>query len=70
MSAQYYFKVNGMKCDGCVENVEKAIKKLPGIETVEVDLDTAMAVVKGAASADSIGGAIDAAGFNAILIPE
>jgi len=70
MSEQYYFKVNGMKCGGCVENVEKAIKKLPGIEAVEVDLDTAMAVVKGAASAESVGAAIDAAGFNAILIPE
>ncbi len=70
MSDQYYFKVNGMKCGGCVSNVEKAIKKLPGIESVEVDLDTAMAVVKGVASAESIGSAIDAAGFNAILIPE
>ena len=69
MSEQYYFKVNGMKCDGCVSNVEKAINKLPGIEAVEVDLETAMAVVKGAASAESIGAAIDQAGFNAILIP-
>ena len=70
MSAQYYFKVNGMKCDGCVNNVENAIKKLPGIESVEVDLETAMAVVKGVASAQSVGGAIDAAGYNAIIIPE
>ncbi len=70
MSEQYYFKVNGMKCDGCVSNVEKAVKKLPGIESVEVDLDTAMTVVKGLASAESISAAIDAAGFNAILIPE
>ena len=70
MSEQYYFKVNGMKCGGCVTNVEKAINKLPGIESVEVDLDSSMAVVKGAASADSISAAIDQAGFNAILIPE
>ncbi len=70
MSEQYYFKVNGMKCAGCVSNVEKAVQNLPGIESVEVDLDTAMAVVKGLASAESIGAAIDAAGFNAILIPE
>ncbi len=70
MSEQYYFKVNGMKCGGCVTNVENAIKKLPGTESVEVDLETAMAVVKSAASAESIGAAIDAAGFNAILIPD
>ena len=70
MSEQYYFKVNGMKCGGCVSSVENAIKKLPGIESVEVDLETTMAVVKGVASAQSIGAAIDTAGFNAILIPE
>ena len=70
MSEQYYFKVNGMKCNGCVINVENSIKKLPGIESVEVDLETAMAVVKGVASAQSVGAAIDAAGYNAILIPE
>ena len=70
MSEQYYFKVSGMKCDSCVISVENAINKLPGIESVEVDLETAMAVVKGAASAQSVSAAIDTAGFNAILIPE
>ena len=70
MSEQYYFKVNGMKCGGCVANIEKAIKQLSGIESVEVNLDAAMAVVKGSASAEDIGAAIDQAGFNAILIPD
>lgn len=70
MSEQHYFKVNGMKCGGCVANVEKALKELPGIESVEVDLESAMAVVKGGLSAQAIGEAIDQAGFNAILIPE
>ena len=69
MSEQYYFKVNGMKCSGCVTNVEKAINRLPGIDAVEVDLETAMVVVKGAVSSKSVGDAIDAAGYNAILIP-
>ncbi len=70
MSQQYYFKVNGMKCGCCVSTLEKAIKQLPGVESVEVDLDTAMAVVKGTPSVESIRNAIDAAGFNAILIPD
>ncbi len=70
MSDQYYFKVNGMKCDGCVENVKKALSKLPGVESIEVDLGSSMVVVKAAASARSIGDVIDEAGFNAILIPE
>ena len=70
MSEQYYFKINGMKCDGCVENIEKAIKQLPGIEAVEVDLESSMAVVKGAINAESVSSAIDGAGYNAILIPD
>ncbi len=70
MSEQYYFKVNGMKCGGCVASVEKAIKELSGTESVEVDLDTSMAVVKTSADAKEVGAAIDASGFNAILIPE
>lgn len=70
MSEQYYFKVNGMKCGGCVANIEKAVKQLPGVESVEVDLETTMAVVKASADAKGIGAAIDGAGFNAILIPD
>jgi len=70
MSEQYYFKINGMKCDGCVEAIENEIKKLPGIETVEVDLESSMAVVKGVANAGTVSDAIDSAGYNAILIPD
>ncbi|HED33152.1 MAG TPA: heavy-metal-associated domain-containing protein [Gammaproteobacteria bacterium] len=70
MSEQYYFKVNGMKCEGCAEAVEKAVKKLGGVVSIEVDLDSSMVVVNATVSARSIGDAIDEAGFNAILIPE
>jgi len=70
MSEQHYFKVNGMKCDGCVKNIEKAVKKLANVESIEVDLDCSMVVVKAQASAIAIGDAIDEAGYNAILIPE
>jgi len=70
MTEQYYFKVNGMKCAGCVESVEKALKKLSGVESVEADLDSSMVVVKATASGRAIGDTIDEAGFNAILIPE
>ena len=69
MSEQLFFKINGMKCGGCVSAIEKSLTELEGVETVEVDLDTSMASVKGSASADNIVAAIDAAGFNGILIP-
>jgi len=70
MSEQYFFKVNGMKCGGCVASVEKAVQALAGVESVEVDLESAMASVKGSASSEEVISAIDSAGFNAILIPE
>lgn len=82
MSEQHYFRVNGMKCEGCVGIVEKAVKKLLGVESIEVDLGSSMVVVKAQSSsqasgqanvrvsARAIGDAIDEAGFNAILIPE
>jgi copper chaperone CopZ len=30
--------VKGMKCGGCAKNVENALKSLPGISSVAVDL--------------------------------
>lgn len=70
MSEQYYFRINGMTCDGCVNKVEKNLQNLEGIEEYEVDLETGMAVVKASVSAQEITAAIDAAGYNAILVPE
>jgi len=32
------FVVQGMNCNSCVERVQKAIRQLPGISTVQVDL--------------------------------
>jgi len=70
MSEQYYYKINGMKWGGCVTNVENAVKKVPAIENIEIDLGSAMAVVKASVDLKAIGAAIDGAGFNAILISE
>lgn len=70
MSEQYFFRVNGMSCGGCVETVESAVKNIKGVEGVEVDLETGMASVKGNVSAEQVSSAIDAEGYNAIIIPE
>ena len=33
-------KINGMKCTGCSQRVEKALKNTEGIENAKVDLDS------------------------------
>lgn len=70
MSEQHYFRINGMSCRGCVDTVEAAIRSIKGVESVEVDLETGMAIITGDVSSDVVMAAIDSAGYNAILIPE
>lgn len=41
------YKVEGMACSHCKANVEKAIKDVPGVEMVEVDLTEGIAYVRG-----------------------
>ncbi|MBT5268555.1 MAG: copper-translocating P-type ATPase [Candidatus Marinimicrobia bacterium] len=41
----YQFDVEGMSCAACVSNVESAIKKLPGVQEVSVNLATESATV-------------------------
>ncbi len=45
--ASYNLAVAGMTCQHCVARVEKAILAVPGVETAEVDLESASARVEG-----------------------
>ena len=38
-------KINGMKCEGCSQRLEKALKNIEGIDDASVDLDTREAKV-------------------------
>ena len=42
-------KVDGMTCGGCVNSVEKAVTRLPGVAEVKVDLKAGTARVRGTA---------------------
>jgi len=70
MTEQYYFRINGLNDESCVLKIETTLQAMAGVEAVEVDLETAMAVVKSELSVEDISMAIDGAGFNAILIPD
>ncbi|MFN0186883.1 MAG: heavy-metal-associated domain-containing protein [Aquabacterium sp.] len=40
-------KVDGMTCGSCVASVTKALKRVPGVQDVEVDLGSGIARVSG-----------------------
>ena len=57
------FKVDGMMCNHCRANVEKGLKALEGVENVEVDLASGMAVVEGDVSDEEVVKTIEGLGY-------
>ena len=62
------FKVEKMKCGGCVSAIETALNTLDGIDEVNVSLETHQASVNTTQSADVIAKVISDAGFPATLL--
>lgn len=62
------FKVDGMMCNHCRANVEKALQSLQGIDNVAVDLAAGTATVTGTATDDAIVSAITAIGYGAAKV--
>lgn len=58
-------QVTGMTCNHCVMSVTKALQKMPGIESAQVDLAKGEAVVHGNAQAEAMVAAVKAAGYGA-----
>lgn len=56
-------RIKGMSCNHCRTNVENAIARMPGVESVQVDLPSATAVVRGHVDLASIRQAVEAIGF-------
>ena len=46
MTKQEYFPIQGMTCANCVRHVEKALKNLPGISQLDVNLEKNEALVE------------------------
>ncbi|MBP3552064.1 MAG: permease [Bacteroidaceae bacterium] len=55
--------ITGMSCNHCRANVERAIKAVPGVESVEVNLTEAQAIIRGKVSPESIRQAVESIGF-------
>lgn len=59
-------KIQGMMCGHCRARVEKALKAVPGVETVEVSLENQSAEVTGTATEEQLRQAVTAAGYQVL----
>lgn len=57
------YRVNGMTCGGCVKHVEKALRGVPGVLGVSVDLAKGTATVEGPASPEALAAQVSEAGY-------
>jgi len=46
MKTQQHFPIQGMTCGNCVAHVEKALRNLPGISQIEVNLEKCQALIE------------------------
>lgn len=69
-SACTIYRVEGMNCNHCAENVRKAIADVEGVEQVDVSLHEGTASVAGSAKEDKIMQAIESIGFKASKTPD
>ena len=67
MATKTMFHVSGMKCGGCVETVEKALKEVLGYESAIVDLKEGTASVMGDIDPQAICLALTEAGYPAVV---
>jgi copper chaperone CopZ len=66
MTQTLEYTVPGMSCAHCTTAVTQAAEGVPGVASVEVNLDTKVVVVHGESLDDAaIRGAIDEAGYEA-----
>ena len=60
-------KVSGMTCNHCVTAVTKALGSVPGVESADVSLEKAQAVIQGSAQPEALIAAVKEEGYEAVL---
>jgi copper chaperone CopZ len=66
-SRQTTLQITGMTCPACVRRVDKALRAVPGVREVAVDLATGRATIDHAAEADELAAAATRAGYAATV---
>lgn len=59
-------KIEGMMCKHCQAHVEKALKAVAGVESVEVSLENKCATVTGSADYETLKKAVIEAGYEVV----
>ncbi|THU01095.1 copper-translocating P-type ATPase [Lampropedia puyangensis] len=62
--------VEGMTCASCVGRVERALQRVPGVQSAQVNLATERANIVGAARAPELLAAIEQAGYKASVVTQ
>ncbi len=66
MSAETKLKITGMTCGHCVAHAKKNLEAVPGVTSVEVQLEPGGAVVQGNADTAALIAAVKEAGYEAV----
>jgi copper chaperone CopZ len=67
MDKTLVFDVGGMTCDNCVQHVTKAVRGVPGVRDVKVDLASNSAKVEGEFDDAKVIDAIEEEGYEAAV---
>ncbi|WP_455212394.1 heavy-metal-associated domain-containing protein [Kaarinaea lacus] len=67
MSDKTQFYVQGMKCDGCITNANKALAEVPGFESAQFDLQQGTAEIQGNVDPQAVCQALSGAGYPAVV---
>tara|TARA_B100000508_G_scaffold140882_1_gene144028 strand:- start:5150 stop:6364 length:1215 start_codon:yes stop_codon:yes gene_type:complete len=57
------YKIEGMTCNHCKANVERALNTVEGISSLEVDLEAGVAKIEGNASHEKVKAAVEGVGY-------
>jgi copper chaperone CopZ len=57
------FHIQGMTCGGCAKHVEKALRAVPGVTSVQVDVSQGTALVAGTTAFEDLAKAVAEAGY-------
>ncbi|MDP1832066.1 MAG: heavy metal-associated domain-containing protein [Geothrix sp.] len=57
------YRVQGMTCGGCAKHVEKALRSVPGVTGVAMDVAQGTATIDGPATFEAMAASVAAAGY-------
>lgn len=66
MATERTFIIEGMSCGGCVASLTRALKSVPGIEPLTVEVGRATLRLDDAVTTDVVKAAVDRAGFDVV----